>query len=247
MSVFQEGNRSINYRGAWVSVYYPNYLGGKARAAEDAGAKASLKFVGAAVAWVGPIGLTRGRARVYIDGTYVKTVSTWSDAFRPARVLFQKSWDAVGTHRIAIVVVGTTGHPTVALDALVVHRDTGTEPPADDAGALIPAAPDIPDPTADPVPTATVAPTPTATPTPTPKPTATPTAAPATSVRVTSIPALLTKLADNTVTEIVVANGTYMSSPTRTPAPARSADSGSTSGSQAAPARSSSAPRRLAG
>ena len=36
------------------------------------------------------------------------------------------------------------------------------------------------------------------------------TAAPGTSVTVTSIPALLTKLADNTVTEIVVANGTYV-------------------------------------
>ena len=37
--------------------------------------------------------------------------------------------------------------------------------------------------------------------------------APGSSVRVTSIPALLTALADNTVTDIVVANGTYRVSP----------------------------------
>ncbi len=37
----------------------------------------------------------------------------------------------------------------------------------------------------------------------------TPTPAPGTSVRVTSIPALLTALADNSITDIVVANGTY--------------------------------------
>ena len=60
--------------------------------------------------------------------------------------------------------------------------------------------------------------TPTPTPTPTPAPTPTPTPAPMPtsaikSVRVTSIPALLTTLADNTVDEIVVANGTYHVSP----------------------------------
>jgi hypothetical protein len=45
------------------------------------------------------------------------------------------------------------------------------------------------------------------TPTPTPAPTTNPSAG--TSVRVTSIPALLTALDDNAVTDIVVANGTY--------------------------------------
>ena len=53
---------------------------------------------------------------------------------------------------------------------------------------------------------------------PSPAPTATaaptrPTPTPTNSVRVTSIPALLTTLADNTVDEIVVANGTYQVSP----------------------------------
>ena len=41
----------------------------------------------------------------------------------------------------------------------------------------------------------------------------TPTADPATSVRVTSISGLLNALADNTLTDIVVANGTYRVSP----------------------------------
>ena len=57
---------------------------------------------------------------------------------------------------------------------------------------------------------------PTPTPRPAPAPTPTPTLAPTpagSSVRVTSIPALLTALADNAVTDIVVANGTYHVSP----------------------------------
>ena len=52
--------------------------------------------------------------------------------------------------------------------------------------------------------------TPVPTPPPTPLPTLTPGLNP---IRVTSIPALLTALADNTVDEIVVANGTYHVSP----------------------------------
>jgi hypothetical protein len=52
------------------------------------------------------------------------------------------------------------------------------------------------------------------TPSPTPPPTPLPTLAPGLNpVRVTSIPALLTALADNAVDEIVVANGTYHVSP----------------------------------
>ncbi len=77
-----------------------------------------------------------------------------------------------------------------------------------------------PSPTPGPTPTPTVAPTPTPTPTPsptasptaTPVPTPTPTASPTpgiNSVRVTSVAGLLSTLADNTVDEIVVANGTY--------------------------------------
>jgi hypothetical protein len=72
-----------------------------------------------------------------------------------------------------------------------------------------------PDPTPEPTPELTPTPTPKPTPEPTPKPTPTPTPAPVSgsSIRVTSIPALLTALADNDITEIVVANGTYRVSP----------------------------------
>ena len=54
---------------------------------------------------------------------------------------------------------------------------------------------------------------------PTFSPAALATAAPGTSLRVTTIPALLTALADNSVTEIVVANGTYRVSPASRQAP----------------------------
>ncbi|MEW6224328.1 MAG: hypothetical protein AB1627_06835, partial [Chloroflexota bacterium] len=171
--------------------YYPNYLGGKVRAADAQGAKASLKFTGAAVSWIGPVGPTRGKAKVYIDNDLVTTVNTWASSFRPTRVLFKRSWDTVGTHRITIVTSGTDGHPTVALDAFLVRLDTGVEvDPVDDAGQPIgttppeesaaPSEPPAPTvaPTESPAPTLAPAPTPAPSATPAPAPTATPAPAP---------------------------------------------------------------------
>ena len=70
-------------------------------------------------------------------------------------------------------------------------------------------------PTATPTTAPTVTPTTAPTATPTTAPTSTPTPTPTSSaaVRVTSIPALLSALADKAVTDIVVANGTYHVSP----------------------------------
>ena len=66
--MYQETSSKISYRGTWATAHNADYLGGKARAAKAGKAKATLKFRGAAVSWVGPIGPTRGKARVYIDG-----------------------------------------------------------------------------------------------------------------------------------------------------------------------------------
>ena len=198
VAVYQEGHRKISYRGDWDAAYYSSYLGGKARATDDVGASARLEFKGAAVSWVGPVGPTRGKARVWVDGVLVRTVSTYASSFRPTRVLFKMSWDRVGRHRIAVVSMGTDGHPTLAVEALHVRHHTGVDTdPVDDAGAPIgtpdPEPTDAPDPTA--APTATPAPpaAPTAAPTPTPTtapaPTTAPTPAPTTAPTAAPTPA----------------------------------------------------------
>src|SRR4051794_12238901 len=60
VKVYQETSSAISYRGRWQTVRYPTYLGGEARASENASDRANLKFRGAAVSWIGPIGPTRG-------------------------------------------------------------------------------------------------------------------------------------------------------------------------------------------
>ena len=123
VSVVQQSSGSIGYRGTWRTAYHAGYMDGKARATKARSAKASLQFTGSAIAWVGPVGPSRGKARVYIDGKLVTTVNTWASTFRASRVLFTRSWAKVGTHRISIVANGTAGHPTVALDAFLVRRE----------------------------------------------------------------------------------------------------------------------------
>jgi hypothetical protein len=120
--VAQETSGSIDRTGSWRSVSNSSYSRGTAIYAKSAGATLSRTFTGRAVGWVSAVGPTRGAARVYIDGTLVGTVSQYRADPGYRKVVFERSWLSSGTHTIRIEVVGTSGHPRVDLDALVVIR-----------------------------------------------------------------------------------------------------------------------------
>jgi hypothetical protein len=216
-TTYQETSPSVDYAGAWSVAGHPDYVGGQARYATQKGAWASITFTGVGIAWIGPTGPTRGKARIYVDGRYVKTVDTYTATFDPSRVLFSTSYTTQKPRTLKVVVLGTRGHPMVAIDAFVVRSQaTVSDLPANPVPQPSP-TPTTPTPTGSPGPTPTATPSPLATPTPAPTtlpaPTPAPAASPAmvsgTSVRVSSIPALLEALDNNAVTDIVVANGTY--------------------------------------
>jgi hypothetical protein len=123
-------------------------LGGKAKSSRDRLARATFRFSGNGVSWIGPVGPTRGKAKVYIDGKYAKTVDTYSSAFRPTRVLFKATFTSVRARRLTIVVMGTKGHAMVAIDAIVVRtvRDQPHPQPMTQPGPATP----TPDPTLTP-------------------------------------------------------------------------------------------------
>ena len=236
---YQEKSRRIKYVGQWILAVHPRYYGDHARFSNTRASSATFSFTGSAVAWIGPVGPTRGKAAVYIDGTFVTTVDTYAGTYDPTRVLFRKNFGSMGSHTLRIEVVGTPGHPTVAIDKFVVRGTLKANPVRGSSGNAVPkqgepTATPTAEPTATPTaePTATPTAEPTATPTaeptatPTAEPTAAPTARPASttaptsaptpapaatdrSVRVSSIAGLLSALADNSLDEIVVANGTY--------------------------------------
>ena len=190
-TVVQESSRRIRYRGTWSVAKHPKYLNGLVRRSNQRGASASIAFKGTGISWVGPKGPTRGRARVYVDGKLSKTVNLWASGYVPNRVLYTVKWADMGSHSLKIVVLGTAGHPTVAIDAFVVRGAAKVDISGSKAGkAEVAPSPTVePSSSVEPGPVAETSPSPTATaplatstptsaPEPSPTPTPTPTPAP---------------------------------------------------------------------
>jgi hypothetical protein len=123
-SVAQENAKAAVYTGTWVSAAHSSYLGGAANASQVAGSLVTFTFTGPSVAWVGPTGPTRGKAYVYLDGTLLTTVDTYSSSFVARRVL-QTIYTSNASHRVAIRVLGTSGRPWIAADAFFVMQQSG--------------------------------------------------------------------------------------------------------------------------
>lgn len=128
---FQENHQRIVFSGLWKRADHPGYSKGRASSSRQAGARFKLRFSGTAVSWIGPVGPTRGKARVYIDGRFVKTVDAYSASFRASRVLFTWTSKASKVRTITVEVLGTRGRPTVSIDALVTRGGANPTPQAE--------------------------------------------------------------------------------------------------------------------
>lgn len=117
---YSERSSTIQYSGSWRSARHSRYAGGGVRYATADGATASITFTGSRIAWYGPVGPTRGQARILIDGVAVKTVDMKRSSFEPTTILYSVSWTTAGRHTLEIEVIGTPGHLLVAIDELVV-------------------------------------------------------------------------------------------------------------------------------
>ncbi len=117
---YSERSATINYSGSWRSARHSGYVGKAVRYATSDGATASITFTGTRIAWNGPVGPTRGKARILIDGKVVKTVNLQRSSFDPSATIYSVSWKTAGRHTFAIEVVQTPGYKLVAIDELVV-------------------------------------------------------------------------------------------------------------------------------
>jgi hypothetical protein len=116
----QESNAGIAYAGRWDSARYGGYSDGRVRYSERNGATATYTLYAKSVAWIGPVGSTRGKARVLVDGVSMGVIDLRRSTFHPQVVLFKKSWASVGNHVIKITVIGS-GRP-VAIDQFIITR-----------------------------------------------------------------------------------------------------------------------------
>lgn len=118
----QESWEYNSWSGTWGRATHPLYSGGWVRYSNHAGDTFRFPFVGRSVAWMGPKGPTRGKARIYIDGTYVRTVDLYASSYRAVNTVWSRSWTDSAKHVLVIKVVGTAGRPTVAIDAFRVGK-----------------------------------------------------------------------------------------------------------------------------
>ena len=115
-----ETNIGIAYTGRWRDARHLGYAGQNVLYAETNGATATYPFYANSVAWIGPVGPTRGKARIAIDGKVVATVDLRRSRFDPRVTIFHRSWKHVANHTLTITVIGS-GRP-VAIDEFVITR-----------------------------------------------------------------------------------------------------------------------------
>jgi hypothetical protein len=117
---YAEDSPTIRYTGGWKVASHPGYAGNAVRYATRSRSRATFTFDAHAVTWFGPVGPTRGQARVYVDGKLAAKVDLYARDFAAHKALFTKTWPTNGNHTLAIEVVGTPGRPYVAIDELAV-------------------------------------------------------------------------------------------------------------------------------
>jgi hypothetical protein len=115
---FGDTSERIHYGRSWSTARYPGYSNDRVRYAQRSGAALTFSFRGRTVSWIGPVGPTRGRARVYVDGKFVRTVDLHAGGFRARKLLFTKSWSKSHQHTLRILVA-SHARP-VAVDELRV-------------------------------------------------------------------------------------------------------------------------------
>ncbi|MFB7212453.1 N-acetylmuramoyl-L-alanine amidase [Streptomyces sp. NPDC056255] len=110
---------SATKSGTWTTRSSSSYLGGKSYSSSSKGASLSWTFTGRSVALVASRATTSGQMYVYVDGVKVSTVDLKSSTTKYRDALWTKSWSSSAKHTVKIVVVATSGRPTVTTDGIV--------------------------------------------------------------------------------------------------------------------------------
>ncbi|MEU6256002.1 peptidoglycan recognition protein [Streptomyces sp. NPDC047043] len=110
---------STTKSGTWTVRSSSSYLGGKSYSSGTKGASLSWTFTGRSASWVVSRASGSGQAYVYVDGVKVSTVDLKSSTTLYRQAIWTKTWSSSAKHTVKIVVVGTSGRPTVTTDGLV--------------------------------------------------------------------------------------------------------------------------------
>ncbi|MFD3452724.1 peptidoglycan recognition protein [Streptomyces sp. NPDC058691] len=109
---------SATRSGTWTAKSSTSYLGGKSLTSSSKNAGLTWTFTGRSVGWVVSRASTSGQAYVYVDGVRKATVDLKSSTTLYRQTIWSTSWTTSAKHTLKIVVVGTTGRPTITTDGI---------------------------------------------------------------------------------------------------------------------------------
>ncbi|MFH8738953.1 N-acetylmuramoyl-L-alanine amidase [Streptomyces sp. NPDC017964] len=110
---------SATKSGTWTSRSSTSYLGGKSYSSGSKAASLTWTFTGRSASWVASRASSSGQVYVYVDGVKVSTVDLKSSSTLYRQAMWTKSWSSSAKHTVKVVVVGTSGRPTITTDGLV--------------------------------------------------------------------------------------------------------------------------------
>ncbi|MGW5302740.1 peptidoglycan recognition protein family protein [Streptomyces griseoluteus] len=111
---------SAKATGTWTKRSSSSYLGGYSASSGTTNASLTWTFKGRSVAWIASRASTSGAVKIYVDGTYQATVDLKSATTAYRQAMWTKAWSSAAQHTLKIVVVGTSGRPTVTTDGIAV-------------------------------------------------------------------------------------------------------------------------------
>jgi hypothetical protein len=120
IAAMSEAHGATRYTGTWGRATSTGYWGGAVRYATAPTARATFTFTGRSVGLVSTMSSSRGRAAIYVNGVYIKTIDLYSGAWRNGVVAWSQSWSTSARRTVEIRVLGTAGRPRVDLDGWVV-------------------------------------------------------------------------------------------------------------------------------
>lgn len=84
----------------------------------------SYRIYGNSVGLISTKAPDRGRAKIYIDGKYVKTIDAHASKLKPRQAIYYRTWKSPGTHYIKIVNLGTPGRARFDIDGLAIGNSS---------------------------------------------------------------------------------------------------------------------------
>ncbi len=116
--VYQQNTSQVTYSGSWHTSSSASYSGSSVKYSSTAGASASFKVSGRSFAFVTTRASTRGKVKVYVDGTLKTTLTLTSSTTKYRNLAYAITFSSSATHTIKLVV--KSGR--VDVDAFAVLR-----------------------------------------------------------------------------------------------------------------------------